>query len=129
MVDIALLVWLSQLKKITTRGWFKLKLTKEKAIDIAIDLWTYLAETGGDEVSKAEWLTNNGYLDFDCDCSLCEYDVLYGNGTCHNCPLWQRFTYCSSLSSFSRWLRAKTADARKKYAKRFLVIIKELKEK
>ena len=92
-------------------------LTKKKAIEISIELWTWLAETGSEE--KGGWSGWNGYGVMQGNCALCEYDAQKEND-CLACPI-----NCS-LSPFARWWYANTIEERKKYASLFLEQLKEL---
>ena len=100
-----------------------MKLTEKKAIEICIELWTWLAKTGK---RKSEW---DGWGD-DCfyqDCPFCEYSSQMGDRGCESCPIIKSFqSYCVFIG-FGNWYNAETVLARKKYAKLFLAKLKEIK--
>ena len=101
-----------------------MKLTKKKAIEISIELWTFLAETGG---QKLDWNGWNKYGYMSASCPLCEYS----RGLCKSCPYYKKFKPCCSLGDkpvtiYDYWEAAKTLETRKKYAKLFLEQLKEL---
>ena len=107
-----------------------MRLTKKKAIEISIELWTYLAETGE---QKFEWLEWERYGEMQCDCAFCEYDKRHSND-CEHCPYYEVFGSCESNpwereapTIFDNWNSAKTPKARKKYATLFLEQLRRLK--
>ncbi len=103
-----------------------MKLTKKQAVDLSIELWTDLAETGKYKHEWAEW---GKYGDIDCDCFLCEYDEKRGGKRdCLFCPYSKKFGYCYEVDTpYSKWDKAKTKATRKKYAGEFLAQLKELR--
>jgi hypothetical protein len=109
-----------------------MKLTRKKAIELGIELWTWLAETGK---RKSEWPKWDEYSKARSNCWFCEYDdqmldrYKCNRQGCGYCPLVTNgFGRCSdSLSLFEKWNAAKTPRTRKKYAKLFLGQIKTLK--
>ena len=99
-----------------------MRLTKKKAIEISIELWTCLAETGVDD--KGEWEGWEKYGEMDSDCALCEC----AGGVCSRCPYRKQFSHCCDYGTpFDRWDIARTIKERKKYALLFLEQLKELK--
>lgn len=103
-----------------------MRLTKKKAIEIAIELWTWLAETGCEW--KIEWTEWDKYGEMENDCPLCECS----GSDCDGCSYHLQFGNCEhqvgkELTIFDRWNYAKTPKTRKKYAKLFLEQLKELK--
>ncbi|GAH13108.1 unnamed protein product, partial [marine sediment metagenome] len=67
-----------------------MRLTKKKAIEIAIELWTWLAETGAKY--KGDWVGwEEKYGEMEADCPFCEYSDRWGDDECESCPYFQRF--------------------------------------
>ena len=111
-----------------------MKLTEEQAIDRSIDLWKWLAETGGE---KEDWPGWSKYDRIASDCFLCEYD--FGNRRitycpqCHTCPYYEKYGYScyDSGKPYSRWEDAvedgEDTDIIKAHAKDFLLQLYELK--
>lgn len=104
-------------------------LTKEKAIEIAIELWTFLAETG--EQFKRSWPGWEKYEAMDCHCPLCEYAYREALRTeksqCFFCPYDKMFGGCCYKGSpYDMWEGVKTKRAKKKYASLFLEQLKQL---
>ncbi|KKL55401.1 hypothetical protein LCGC14_2255790 [marine sediment metagenome] len=98
-----------------------MKLTKKKAIDISIELWAWLAETGK---KKPNWTGWEKYGEMKNRCPLCEY----ANKDCVNCSYYKRFEHCMERAGiYQRWLYAVKTSTRKKYASLFLEQLKELK--
>lgn len=111
-----------------------MRLTKKKAIGITIELWEWLAKTGG---QKTDWGGWGEYGKMAADCPLCEYNLRRGGYSpggeyvceegCPFCPLqgklWQR---CYSLN-FGKWCGAYDVPRRKKYATLFLEQLRGLK--
>ena len=95
-----------------------MKLTKKKAKEICIELWTWLAETGR---RKGRWPGWKKYGRMLANCPFCEYYVEQNNGGCPACPI----ALCRFDDSFSQWCDATTSAQRKKYAKIFLEKIRE----
>lgn len=115
-----------------------MKLTKEKAVDIAIELWTWLAETG--EESKHNWPGWEIYGGMYMDCPLCDYTSRYSGGICMGCPIKlivnrnefkKHLTFeCEEKATlgYSKWLDDEaTAEDRMKYARQFLNKLKKIK--
>lgn len=108
-----------------------MKLTKKKAIQISIELWTWLAETGAAHKWRWQGWRKYGYMH--ADCPLCEYVNPLGGG-CASCPYYQKFGHCYTLltgnkglkTSFDKWCNARKVETRKKYAALFLQQLKEL---
>ena len=97
-----------------------MRLTKKKAIELSIEKWTDLAETGDEGIE--DWHTE----EFKADCALCEYDQRH-LGWCSSCPYQYRFTFCILWESpYEKWANARTTTGRKKYASEFLAQLKEL---
>ena len=95
-------------------------LTKKKALELTIELWEWLAETGG---VKREWSGWKEYGDdIRGDCFLCEYT----KGDCSLCPLTQFGGDSCCDTYYSDWESDMTKTGRKKYAKLFLKQLKEV---
>jgi len=97
-----------------------MRLTKEKAVELSIELWTWLAETGKMKYEWPEWYK---YPDIACHCFLCEY-ADRRNG-CSSCPYSQKFGGCNS-GHFSKWTLSRTTRTSRKYARLFLEQLKQL---
>jgi len=107
-----------------------MRLTKKKAIEISIELWTWLAETGKE---KWEWSGWKKYGHMLCNCALCEYDnracERLGGEWCSHCPYYKRFGDCQGeeeFTAYANWAEAETEEERKKYAALFLEQLKQL---
>lgn len=107
----------------------RIKLTKKEAIKLFREHWTWLAETGGNEDSKAQWLIDNDYLNIECNCFLCEYVKQKHNNNCDKCPIDWKSNRSTSIicfyNYFEEWEEAKTVKDRKYFAK----LISQLPEK
>jgi len=111
-----------------------MKLTEKKAIEISIELWTWLAETGAS--FKFEWSGWEKYGMMANDCALCElsFPRRYprADDACDHCPYNKRFGPCQShiwggeLTPYDKWCEARTKKGRKLYASKFLEQLKEL---
>jgi len=97
-----------------------MRLTKEKAVELSIELWTWLAETGK---MKCEWPGWGKYTDIVCHCFLCEYAAKHGG--CSSCPYSQKFGVCSG-GHYSKWTLSRTTRTSRKYARLFLEQLKQL---
>lgn len=101
-----------------------MKLTKKKAIEISIELWTFLAETGKE---KSDWEGWEEYREMDYLCPLCEYATSKGMRNCRSCPYWEKFRWCYSWRKpFWHWEDVSMTKTKKKYAKLFLEQLKQL---
>jgi len=109
-----------------------MRLSRKKAIELCIELWTWLAETG---LRKDDWPDWPKYQDTEAIvayCWFCYYqeqqieryapdDELNKDNVCRYCPLASIRTGCGKDDSpYLKWLTAKTPKTRKKYAKLFL---------
>ncbi len=108
-----------------------MKLTRNKAIELCIELWTWLAETGK---RKKDWPGWEKYGSAMSACWFCEYDdqmlALYkrkGRHACGYCPLKTSGVGKCGDTFFEKWNVAGTPKDRKKYAKLFLEQIRKLK--
>ena len=108
----------------------KVKLTRKKAIELCIELWTWLAETGKKKDQWPEWDKYGGYWNVMGGCFFCEYDKQFKDA-CQCCPLVKMLKIkngCySNRLAYVEWEHVKTIKARKKYAALFLSQIKELR--
>lgn len=107
-------------------------LTKKRAIELCIELWTWLAETG--EWKKSYWprwpelITLYGGEIWGY-CWFCEYDtqmdVRYKNSQkkCKYCPLSKLYGSCGN-TAYNDWEEAETTADKKLYAAKFLSQIK-----
>jgi hypothetical protein len=112
-----------------------MRLTRKKAIELCIELWEWLAETGGFKEGWPKW---NEYGEISCYCWFCEYDKqrMKVNGLldvdspeyCLKCPLGGKASECYRVG-YRIWESAINPLARKKYAKLFLKQIKTLRSK
>ena len=107
----------------------KPRLTRETAIEISIELWTWLAETGERKDNWPGWKTY-GYMV--CNCALCEYDVIQppirGGGNCPYCPYDKVHGICDREGKpYRKWLTSIDPKSRKQHAQEFLEQLKELK--
>jgi hypothetical protein len=108
-----------------------MRLTRAKSIELCIELWTWLAETGKKKEDWPEW---ERYGIICCDCWFCEYDVQRRKANkkdermCHRCT----FGVGSNLTCFplgyNNWVEAHTIPGCKKYAKLFLKQIEALRK-
>lgn len=107
-----------------------MRLTKKKAIELSIELWTYLAETG---LEKEAWPYWKKYGRIYCDCFLCEYkkrrrEGKPWGGICLFCSYFEKFGHCENEGNeYSNWLESETEADKKKYAQLFLEQLKSLK--
>ena len=106
-----------------------MRLSRKKAIELCIELWTLLAKTGNE---KWYWTECEKYGDIDNNCLFCEYDEKqkerYDSGrACKYCPLIKKLDIHCMDSYYCKWCNAKTPRTRKKYAKLFLEQIKQCK--
>ena len=110
-----------------------MRLTKKKAIEIAIELWTWLAETGS--ISKLLWPGWEKYGEMGLACPLCEYDARKAAkselGACNYCPYCEVFGECMTdefvdATPYDMWVCATATPERKKYASQFLEQLKQL---
>lgn len=91
-----------------------------KALKLSIEMWEWLAETGG---TKEEWFTLRG-IDKKpfCGCYLCQY--FNKDAICEKCPLSKEFQDihepCMGTSCFyHKWEFCSRVDSRRRYAKLF----------
>ena len=103
-----------------------MKLTREQAIDLSIELWEWCAKTGK---QKHRWFKWKEFGVIEGHCFLCEYQEQEApNGTnCTNCPFMEKSDSCYD-TYFADWCKAKNVEERKKYAALFLEQLKELKK-
>jgi len=93
-------------------------LTEKKAIELSVELWEWLTETGKDKSSWPGW--NQYYaMHF---CFLCEYT---SDDSCYACPYCRKFGHCN-YGYYDKWGYALTVKTRKKYAGLFLEQLKQL---
>lgn len=112
-----------------------MRLTRKKAIELCIELWTWCMETGK---RKSEWPGWEKYGNAMSDCWLCEYDdqmlERYERKTrvsCGYCPfVTSGLGRCTDSPNYlDKWDAAKTPRTTKKYAKLLLEQIKTLRSK
>ena len=106
-----------------------MRLTRKQAIDLSIELWKWLAETGKQKEDWPGWEELGGMGNH---CPLCEYAGLKNRvyKGCSKCPLSWGEHGCQEnpISYYDSWRSVLTKKAKKKYAKLFLEQLKELKK-
>ncbi len=102
------------------------KITREEAITISIELWTELAETGGDWQEKVNWSGWERYGEMSSSCALCQY----ARGACRECPYQQKYGTCfkNDKMPLRRWELAHLPATRRKYARLGVEQLKALLE-
>ena len=112
-----------------------MRLTKKRAIELSIELWEWLAETGLKKEAWSGWEKYGGLDKFsECDkvynlCFLCEYAEmeLEEEDECRRCPYSKLFGICFEQDApFEKWDFARQKPIRKKYASLFVAQLKEL---
>lgn len=114
-------------------GGYNMKLTRKKAIELCVELWEWLAITGGKKKDWPEWKKYDGAMN---NCWFCEYQEQQvkrykprnecKNGFCRYCPLTKIKINCLDADCFYiQWDSAKMPRTRKKYAKLFLEQIRK----
>ncbi|KKL78873.1 hypothetical protein LCGC14_2020530 [marine sediment metagenome] len=118
-----------------------MRLSRKKAIELCIELWTWLAKTGKKKEDWPEW---KKYGDIKNDCWFCEHlieqqkqnDEKYPTKIlpCSKyCIYHEKYGGCQdsdedgNKSIFDEWDDTGTPEDRKKYAKLFLGQIKQCK--
>ena len=114
-----------------------MKLTKKKALLIAIELWEWIVDNPGEE--KDTWPGWAGYGTMLFACPLCEYQDQeggVGHKVCPECPYFIKFGRCCRAGrirdtrAFEKWLRTVMKlheDGSHAAAVEFLAQLKELK--
>ena len=109
-----------------------MRLSKKKAIELCIELWTWCALTGKPKEDWPRWKEFGYVINH---CWFCKWDnrqrkrYNFREKSCHYCPIYKEFGFlCLHKNCFyERWENAKTPRTRKKYAKLFLEQIKQCK--
>lgn len=90
-----------------------MKITRREALEIHVELWDWLAETGCED--KLLWPGWGTYGDMRNSCPCCEYS----QGNCKICPMKDFWETCLLIESdFYLWNKADSKEERKKYARR-----------
>ena len=111
-----------------------MELTEEQAVDITIELWTWLHKTG--ERYKHSWKGWKKYGKMDANCPLCKYHHHEAakadtSSVCIYCPYKITYGYIcmDSRSPYARWVNCHTVLGRKRLAGKFLKQLLEIKAK
>ena len=105
-----------------------MRLTRKKAIELCIEMWEWLTETGK---KKDDYPFSEKQLKYSSDyypesrCWFCEYCLQHKDDGCKGCPLGGNKCECQYMA-YNKWNYAKTPRTRKKYAGLFLGQIKSL---
>ena len=107
-----------------------MRLTKKRAIDLSIELWTDLAETGK---RKEDWPRWNEFDYVQSHCFLCEYGFqrrkIRWRMSCDRCPYFNEFGRCDKNGTlYDKWTIAFDDQTRKLHAAAFLKQLKELRK-
>ncbi len=109
-------------------------MTKKEAMELTIELWTWLAETGGGKEDWPGWERFGGLDEYgECEqvhgeCFLCEHGYQQEEDMCNACPYAQEFGRCHRCGEpFDKWAMARTEKTRKEYASLFLEQMKTLR--
>ena len=100
-------------------------LTEKKAIELTLELWRWLAETGEDKKRWGKWREYGKMLN---DCFFCEYRERRRSECQSSCPYFKKYGGCfgdNNDAPYALWGRARTPKDRKKYANE---IVKQLEE-
>lgn len=104
-----------------------MRLTKKKAIEISVELWEYMAKSGSD--NKRSWEGWETYGPMEACCPFCEYDcrneTYADDKICVHCPLSLGESGCYQ-TPYLQWCEAYDKASRKKYAAKFLEVLKGL---
>ena len=114
-----------------------MKLTKKKAIEFCKRMWARFAKTGetkDDYKYTKKELEHCGPKGFSplSDCWFCEYGVQriqneYEEKACDFCPYYKKYGHCNEDGApYNKWVYARFARTRKKYAAQFLKKIEAL---
>ncbi len=104
-----------------------MRMPLRRAMDIALECWAWLAETGEQKSMWPGWVTQDVWPD-DNWCTLCMHakeaggfqdSLTLGTEGCPTCPLYDAFGGCR-WTAFWTWHRARTVGGRKRAARRFL---------
>lgn len=109
-----------------------MELTERQAVELSIELWEWLAETGREKEAWPAWKKNGG--EFSSPrllCFLCEYaryNPFIISPSCELCPYFIKYkaSCYEDNRPYSEWDGIKDEDIRKKYAKQFLKELKAL---
>jgi len=116
--------------KMAVLGGDGMRLTKKKAIEISIELWTWLAETGAR--GKESWPGWDRLPEMTYDCPFCQYAKrhYHPNDNCKRCPYFKVFgDCCADDSPFILWVVVEHPDDsedRKVHAAAFLEQLRRL---
>lgn len=110
------------------------RLTRKKAIELCIELWTWCAKTGRPKEEWPEWEKWEAiYGSIRNKCWFCAYDryqsdryqSYHDDRICTYCPLDRAIqTELCGQPYYPKYRKAKTRKTRKKYASLFLEMIK-----
>ena len=105
-----------------------MNLTKKEAIELSIELWTWIAETGKEKEDWPGWEESGGqHAECHQDCFLCEYTITKMGG-CYSCPYYTMYGLCHEIDTpYYNWTDADTKEDLKRYAQEFLEQLKALK--
>ena len=109
-----------------------MKLTAKKAVELSIELWEWVAETGGEKGEWPEWKINGGKYPFvTMWCFLCKYTFYpksFWDSECNaKCPYYGKYGICYKDGGiYRKWEDAQTKPTKKKYAQQFLEQLKEI---
>ncbi|KKM86363.1 hypothetical protein LCGC14_1279870 [marine sediment metagenome] len=110
-----------------------MKLTKKKALEIAIELWTWIVDNPGKK--KEDWPKWEEYGDMRDCCSLCERYIRKRiktrteHGLRCDCPIADKHDHCTG-TAYRDWDRAMNEDGKEaahSAAVEFLAQLKDLK--
>ncbi|KKN57573.1 hypothetical protein LCGC14_0561190 [marine sediment metagenome] len=99
-----------------------MRLTKKKALEIAIELWEWIVDNPGKE--KREWPEWKKYGNMVFYCPFCQYGMSAYHENC-NCPLSKEYGDCDD-SAYGSW-DYDDEDGGHAAAVEFLAQLKELK--
>lgn len=101
-----------------------MRLTRKKAIEISIELWSWLAENGNED--KHDWPDWEKYGEMRSACPLCE--LFRGSLGCGKCPYYSSLGDCTAYNSpFVKWRDTHSKESAEKYASQFLEQLRRLK--
>jgi hypothetical protein len=119
-----------------------MELTRRRAIELSIELWTWLAKTGKEKREWPGWIENGGiHPKVALRCFLCEYSGVTGFHSCldgtspgedrciERCPYGSNYGFCAEDERvYSSWEDAESIEEKKEFAQLFLEQLETLRE-
>lgn len=116
-----------------------MRLSRKRAIELTIELWTWMAETGRRQNDWPGWKDNGGKYQVEESCFMCEYArqkterTIEEDDSCVVCPYHELYGPCVSdafskypLTPLEKWMNTSTVASHRRRAVEIVKLLEQI---